>query len=109
MKLFQVGSLVRTRRKKESFPWKNLRTRRDARCRECNPEHQLRYQPNSAKGAASVFLLIAVLSMAGMLLSAVSLQRHYAKSASSFCDLSEKFNHGIVNVSEYSSKSWAYP
>jgi uncharacterized membrane protein len=35
--------------------------------------------------------------------SAVSLQRHYAKSASAFCDLGEKFNCDIVNRSEYSS------
>jgi len=33
----------------------------------------------------------------------VSLQRHYAKSASAFCDLGEKFNCDIVNRSEYSS------
>jgi vitamin-K-epoxide reductase (warfarin-sensitive) len=35
--------------------------------------------------------------------SAVSLQRHYAKSASAFCDVGEKFNCDIVNRSEYSS------
>jgi len=35
--------------------------------------------------------------------SAVSLQRHYAKSASAFCDLGEEFNCDIVNRSEYSS------
>ena len=35
-------------------------------------------------------------------MSAVSLQRHYAKSASAFCDVGEKFNCDIVNRSEYS-------
>ncbi len=33
----------------------------------------------------------------------MSLQRHYAKSATEFCDFSEKFNCDIVNRSEYSS------
>ena len=40
--------------------------------------------------------------MAGMAVSAVSLQRHYAKSASQFCDFGERFNCDIVNRSEYS-------
>jgi uncharacterized membrane protein len=48
------------------------------------------------------FVVIAVLSFAGIVLSAVSLQRHYAKSASEFCDFSQKFNCDIVNRSEYS-------
>ncbi len=48
------------------------------------------------------FVVIAVLSFAGMILSAVSLQRHYAKSATEFCDFSQKFNCDIVNRSEYS-------
>lgn len=49
-----------------------------------------------------MFVLIAILSFAGMSVSAVSLQRHYAKSASEFCDFSQKFNCDIVNRSEYS-------
>jgi uncharacterized membrane protein len=48
------------------------------------------------------FVVIAILSLAGMIVSAVSLQRHYAKSASEFCDFSQKFNCDIVNRSEYS-------
>jgi vitamin-K-epoxide reductase (warfarin-sensitive) len=62
-------------------------------------------QPAVSRLAASNrlwFLVIAVLSFAGMVLSAVSLQRHYAKSASQFCDFSQKFNCDIVNRSEYS-------
>jgi vitamin-K-epoxide reductase (warfarin-sensitive) len=50
-----------------------------------------------------LFLVIAVLATLGIILSAVSLQRHYAKSASDFCDIGEKFNCDIVNRSEYSS------
>ena len=48
------------------------------------------------------FVVIAILSFAGIALSAVSLQRHYAKSATEFCDFSQKFNCDIVNRSEYS-------
>src|SRR5208283_4978449 len=40
---------------------------------------------------------------AGVLVSAVSLERHYAKSATAFCDVGEKFNCDIVNRSEYSA------
>lgn len=50
-----------------------------------------------------LFVCIAVLSLAGMVLSAISLQRHYAKSATAFCDLSQKFSCDIVNRSEYST------
>jgi uncharacterized membrane protein len=50
-----------------------------------------------------LFSAIAVLALAGVAVSAVSLERHYAKSASAFCDLGEKFNCDIVNRSEYSS------
>ena len=49
------------------------------------------------------FLAIAVLAMAGMVVSAISLERHYAKSKTTFCDLGERFNCDIVNRSEYSS------
>ena len=50
-----------------------------------------------------MYWVIAVLSLAGMAVSAVSLQRHYAKSATSYCEFGEKFNCDIVNRSEYSS------
>jgi len=49
-----------------------------------------------------LFVLLALLSLAGIGISAVSLQRHYAKSATSFCDFSQKFSCDIVNRSEYS-------
>jgi vitamin-K-epoxide reductase (warfarin-sensitive) len=48
-------------------------------------------------------LAIAILSFAGMLVSGVSLQRHYARSATAYCDFGERFNCDIVNRSEYSS------
>ena len=49
-----------------------------------------------------LFVLISILSLAGVGVSAVSLQRHYAKSNSDFCDLNQSFNCDIVNRSEYS-------
>ncbi|HWW16874.1 MAG TPA: vitamin K epoxide reductase family protein [Candidatus Dormibacteraeota bacterium] len=49
-----------------------------------------------------LFLAIAVLAAAGIAVSAVSLERHYAKSATTFCDLGERFNCDIVNRSEWS-------
>ena len=50
-----------------------------------------------------LFAVIAVLSLVGMIVSSVSLQRHYAKSATEFCDFSQKFSCDIVNRSEYST------
>ena len=47
--------------------------------------------------------MIAILAIAGVAVSAVSLERHYAKSATAFCELGEKFNCDIVNRSEWSS------
>jgi uncharacterized membrane protein len=50
-----------------------------------------------------LFVAIAVLALAGAIVSAVSLQRHYAKSATEFCDFSEQFSCDIVNRSQYST------
>lgn len=50
-----------------------------------------------------LFVVIAILAVAGIIVSAISLQRHYAKSATEFCDFSQKFSCDIVNRSEYSS------
>jgi vitamin-K-epoxide reductase (warfarin-sensitive) len=58
---------------------------------------------NPAQKNRPLFLAIAVLGIVGIMVSAVSLQRHYAKSATSFCEFAEKFNCDIVNRSEYSS------
>ena len=57
---------------------------------------------NPASRNAALFILIAVLSLAGIVISSISLQRHYAKSATNFCDFSQKFSCDIVNRSEYS-------
>jgi uncharacterized membrane protein len=50
-----------------------------------------------------LFFAVAVLAVAGIAVSAVSLQRHYAKSASAFCDFGDRFSCDVVNRSEYSS------
>ena len=50
-----------------------------------------------------LFALIAALSLAGVIDSAISLERHYAKSATQFCDFSQRFSCDIVNRSEYAS------
>ena len=59
--------------------------------------------PTPAKDNRAFFLVIAILAVAGMAVSTVSLQRHYAKSATAFCDFGEGFNCDIVNRSEWSS------
>lgn len=56
----------------------------------------------SVSRAQFLFAIIAILSLAGLALSAVSLQRHYAKSDTNFCDFSQKFSCDIVNRSEWS-------
>jgi vitamin-K-epoxide reductase (warfarin-sensitive) len=50
-----------------------------------------------------LFALIAILSLAGVIVSAVSLQRHFAKSATAFCDFNQRFSCDVVNRSEQSS------
>jgi vitamin-K-epoxide reductase (warfarin-sensitive) len=52
--------------------------------------------------ARILYVIVAVLSLAGATVSGISLQRHYAKSASTFCDFSQRFNCDVVNRSEWS-------
>lgn len=57
-----------------------------------------------ARGAhRALFGLIAALSLSGVIVSAISLERHYAKSATAYCDFSQKFSCDVVNRSEYST------
>jgi len=53
--------------------------------------------------ARRLLLVIAVLAIAGIAVSSVSLAHHYGTDKSSFCDLSETINCDIVNRSEYST------
>ena len=56
-----------------------------------------------SRSSRVLYGVIAVLAAAGVIVSAVSLQRHYAKSATAFCDFSQKFSCDIVNRSEWST------
>jgi len=56
----------------------------------------------SSAATSRLFASIAILSLAGILVSAIALQRHYAKSESKFCDLGQQFNCDIVNRSQQS-------
>ena len=58
---------------------------------------------NAAAQNRMLYLAIAVLAVAGVSVSAISLERHYAKSATAFCDIGERFNCDIVNRSEQST------
>lgn len=58
---------------------------------------------NPVKDNRGFYVAIAILASIGILLSLVSLQRHYAKSESKFCDFATKFNCDIVNRSEFST------
>ena len=53
--------------------------------------------------ARRLMTLVAVLAAAGIVVSSVSLQHHYASSKTAYCDIGETFNCDIVNRSEYSS------
>jgi len=58
---------------------------------------------DAAHGKRILFVAVAVLSLAGIVDSAIALQRHYAKSNTAYCDFSPKFSCDIVNRSEYST------
>jgi vitamin-K-epoxide reductase (warfarin-sensitive) len=53
--------------------------------------------------ARRLYLVIAILAVVGVALSSVSLDLHYRKSKTSFCDFGESFNCDLVNRSEYST------
>jgi uncharacterized membrane protein len=47
--------------------------------------------------------IVAILAVGGIIVSSVSLQHHFAKSKTSYCEIGEAFNCDIVNRSSYSS------
>ena len=53
--------------------------------------------------ARRLMSVIAILAVCGIIVSAESLQHHYATSKTPFCDIGENFNCDIVNRSSYSS------
>jgi uncharacterized membrane protein len=50
-----------------------------------------------------IFAVIAVLAVAGIAVSSVSLYHHYGTSKTNYCDFGENFNCDIVNRSTYST------
>jgi uncharacterized membrane protein len=53
--------------------------------------------------ARGLFLAIAVLAVTGIGLSSISLDHHFRKSKTSYCDFGQSFNCDLVNRSEYST------
>lgn len=57
----------------------------------------------SSAMTARIFAVIAVLALAGIAVSSVSLYHHYGTSKTNYCDFGENFNCDIVNRSTYST------
>ena len=53
--------------------------------------------------SARLLWVIAILAVAGIAVSSLSLYHHFQTSKTSYCDFGENFNCDIVNRSEYSS------
>lgn len=56
-----------------------------------------------SSGIQRLFKVTAILAAAGMAVSAVSLQHHFATSKTQYCDFGNTFNCDIVNRSAYST------
>jgi len=60
-------------------------------------------QPAVSSRSGRILPTIALLSVAGAVVSSISLYHHYGASASSFCDFGANFNCDMVNRSIYSA------
>jgi uncharacterized membrane protein len=60
-------------------------------------------QPAMTAASRRVLQAIAVLALAGMVVSSVSLYHHYGTSKTSYCDFGDSFNCDVVNRSVYST------
>ncbi|MGC1434586.1 MAG: vitamin K epoxide reductase family protein [Terriglobales bacterium] len=60
-------------------------------------------QPAMNSAVRRVFQLIALLALAGIVVSSVSLYHHYGTSQTNYCDFGASFNCDIVNRSVYST------
>ena len=58
-----------------------------------------------AMTARRLLLAIALLAVAGIAVSSVSLYHHYGTDQSSYCDFGQMFNCDIVNRSSYSEST----
>ena len=68
-----------------------------------NSPHVLQTAPKRAGTQLMIMTAIALLAVAGVAVSSVSLYEHFATSSTSFCDFSQSFNCDIVNRSAYST------
>jgi vitamin-K-epoxide reductase (warfarin-sensitive) len=50
-----------------------------------------------------LLMVIALMAVLGIVVSSVSLDHHFRKSKTSYCDFGQSFNCDIVNRSEYST------
>ena len=50
-----------------------------------------------------LFSVVAILAVAGIAVSSISLQHHFATSKTAYCDFGNTFNCDIVSRSEYST------
>jgi uncharacterized membrane protein len=53
--------------------------------------------------ARRLYRMIAIFAVLGIAVSSMSLDHHFRKSKTSFCDFGQSFNCDIVNRSEYST------
>jgi uncharacterized membrane protein len=60
-------------------------------------------QPAMTSTSRRIFQTIAVLALAGVVVSSVSLRHHYGTSQTNYCDFGASFNCDIVNRSIYST------
>jgi vitamin-K-epoxide reductase (warfarin-sensitive) len=67
------------------------------------PPHVPQTAPQRAGAQQMTMTAIALLAVAGVAVSSVSLYEHFATSKTPFCDFSEFFNCDIVNRSAYST------
>ena len=56
-----------------------------------------------AARSSRIYAAIALLALAGVILSSISLYHHFSKSKTSFCDIGQSFNCDLVNRSQYST------
>jgi len=68
-----------------------------------NSHHAPQTAPRTGRVHLMTMTAIALLAVAGVAVSSVSLYEHFATSKTSFCDFSESFNCDVVNRSAYST------
>jgi uncharacterized membrane protein len=60
-------------------------------------------QPAVSTTTRRIYWAIAILALAGAVVSSVSLYHHFGKDKTTYCDFGENFNCDVVNRSAYST------